>query len=80
MEVDSVTTSQRQSVIEDVEDKMRRLEASQNSIIETSEFLLKLASNDHSIISEVVKLWCKLLLRVHKTKKVAFVYLVNDLI
>jgi hypothetical protein len=59
---------------------MRRLEASQHSIVETSEYLLQLSSEDETLIDEIIILWSKLLLRVHRAKKVAFVYLANDLI
>lgn len=42
--------------------------------------LLKISVTEPKLVPYIIALWCRLVLRVHKTKKVAFVYLANDLI
>jgi CID domain len=59
---------------------MRKLEGSQVSIVDTSDTLLRTAQYDHTLVNFIVQLWSRLLSRSHKSKKVAYVYLANDVI
>ena len=68
------------ALMDECEERMRKLEASQHSIVETSELLLKVGAQDPSLLPFIVQLWQRLLVRSHKSKKVAYVYLVNDLL
>jgi hypothetical protein len=67
-------------LLDECEEKMRKLEGSQVSIVETSDVLLRIALVDPSLVPFIVQLWSRLLARSHKSKKVAYVYLANDVI
>ncbi|CDW74498.1 UNKNOWN [Stylonychia lemnae] len=69
-----------QDILDECEDRLRKLEATQHQIVETSEHLLRLSQNESHYIPFIVHIWCRLLLRVNKSKKVALVYLANELI
>lgn len=65
----------------ELDQKFRALDSSQQAIEQTSHFL----SREQRVPPETqtamaVALWARYLLRVHKSRKVAFVYLANDLI
>ncbi len=68
------------TLMDECEEKMRKLEGSQYSIVETTDILLKVAALDHTLVPFIVDLWSRLLSRSHKSKKVAYVYLANDII
>ena len=68
------------SILDGCAEKFRKLEASQNSIVETSEYLLKLIKATPNCINEVLGLWCNFLFRSNKNQKVAFIFLANDLV
>jgi hypothetical protein len=59
---------------------MRKLEVSQASIEGTSDLLLNIAKKDPSLVPFIVQLWARLLARSHRSKKVAYVYLANDVV
>lgn len=68
------------TLLDECEEKMRKLEGSQFSIVDTSDVLLKITSQDQTLVPFIVQLWSRLLARSHKSKKVAYVYLANDVI
>lgn len=70
----------RLKMIDDCEEMMRKLEATQQSILEASELLQRVSQRDPSLVPFIVELWSRLLARSHRSKKVAYVFLVNDVI
>ncbi len=70
----------RVAMMDECEERMRKLEATHQSIVETCEVLLRVGQRDPSLVPFIVQLWCRLLVRSHKSKKVALVYLANDII
>ena len=68
------------TLLDECEEKMRKLEGSQFSKVDTSDVLLKITSQDQTLVPFIVQLWSRLLARSHKSKKVAYVYLANDVI
>ena len=67
-------------ILEECADKLRKLEASQTSIVDTSDTLLRISLSHPHLTPCLSRLWSRLLLLAHKQKKVAFVYLANDLL
>jgi len=66
-----------------LDDRFRELDISQQSIEKFSHYLLnvdnsKLSRELH--VSIVVEVWARYFLRVHRARKVAFMYLANDVI
>ena len=59
---------------------MRTLDSSQQSIKTTSEHLVNLVDQDDSYLELVVQMWARYILRVPRSRKVAFAYLANELI
>ena len=68
------------TLLDECEEKMRKLEGSQFSIVDTSDILLRITNQDQTLVPFIVQLWSRLLARSHKSKKVAYVYLANDVI
>ena len=68
------------TLLDECEEKMRKLEGSQFSIVDTSDILLRITNQDLTLVPFIVQLWSRLLARSHKSKKVAYVYLANDVI
>jgi hypothetical protein len=66
--------------MDEVEERLRKLDATQNSILEASELLLKVQSKEPSLVPFIVSLWSRMLMRSHRSKKVAYVYLANDVL
>ena len=66
------------TLLDEIEENLRKLEGSQYSIVSTSDLLL--APQVEPLIPFIVELWQRLLQRSHRTKKLAYVYLVNDVI
>jgi hypothetical protein len=66
----------------DLDHYLRALDASQLSIEQTSSWLSRLheGMDAPTQVQLVVDTWCRYLLRVQVAKKIAFVYLANDLI
>eukprot|EP00347_Sterkiella_histriomuscorum_P004692 403359471 len=67
-------------ILDEIEDRMRKLEATQHQIQDTTTYMLEIARQTPQLVPFIVGKWCSFLLRVNRTKKVAFVYLANDLI
>lgn len=60
--------------------RMRALNLSQSAIEGTSDFFISLVTQDRVPKEKLVQIWASYVVRVHHSKKLAFVYLANDLI
>lgn len=63
-----------------VEKVLRSLELNQNSIDEASEILLNLENPSDQVVDQVCHMWARFLLQSHRSKKIALIYLANDLV
>ena len=66
------------TILDEIEETLRLLEGSQISIVSASDLLL--GPRTEKLIPFIVELWQRLLQRSHRSKKLAYVYLANDII
>ncbi|TNV77260.1 hypothetical protein FGO68_gene5552 [Halteria grandinella] len=70
----------KMQMLDELDERMRRLEASHGSITETGDLLMVILTKDPSLVPFIVSLWSRLLVRSQRTRKVAYVYLLNDIL
>ena len=76
----STTESLLEQLESDICDRLRRLDLSQQSIETESDFVMTLALPPGVEVSFLAEMIVRFILRTHRTKKLPYIYLANDLI